>query len=51
MDLVRKLNVGRTVIAPVTGTLHGAKLRELGFPIAQDVLGDAQFLRKLTDRL
>src|SRR5437762_1648271 len=49
MDAPRKLDVRRPIIAPVAGPLHGLELRKARFPIAQDVLGHAQFLRQLAD--
>ncbi len=45
MDLARKLDIGGPVIAAVAGALQRPQLREFGFPIAQDVLRDAELLR------
>jgi hypothetical protein len=44
VDPASKLDVGWAVIAAVTCALERTKLRELRFPIAQDVLGDAQLV-------
>src|SRR3990170_6126403 len=49
MGLARQVDVGGTIIAAVAGALQRPQLRELGFPVTQDVLGDAQFLRELSD--
>src|SRR3712207_7951489 len=44
-------DVGRPVIAAIPGTLQRLQLWELGFPVTQDVLGNAQFLRQFADCL
>src|SRR4029453_17570732 len=48
-DSPRQSDVGRAIIAPVAGALQGTQLRELGFPVAQDVLGDAEFFGEFAD--
>ena len=50
VDSPRELDIGRAVIAAVAGALHRPQLREARFPIAQDVLGDAQLLRQFANR-
>ena len=50
MDRSRKIHVRGSIVTPIAGTLQRPKLRELRFPIAQDVLRDAELLRQLTDR-
>jgi len=50
MDSPGEGDVGGAIIAAVAGALKRAKLGEFGFPIAQDMLGHAQFLRQFTDR-
>jgi hypothetical protein len=47
----RKLDIRRPIITAVAGALHRPQLRKSRFPIAQDVLGDAQLLRQFPDRL
>ena len=49
VDAVRQRNVSRTVVATITGALEWAKLRETRFPIAEDVLRNAQILGELAD--
>jgi hypothetical protein len=51
VDPASKLDVGRPVIASVTRALERPKLREFRFPIAKDVLGDAQLGGQLADCL
>ena len=51
VDAPRELDVGRPVIAAVAGALHRPQLRKARFPIAQDMLGDAELARQFADRL
>ena len=50
VDAADELDVGRPIVTAVARALHRAKLRKARFPIAQDVLGDAQFLRQFPNR-
>ena len=51
VDPPGQLNVVGPIIAAVAGALQRPQLRELGLPIAKDVLGDPELLRQLADRL
>ena len=49
VDSLGKRDVGRAVVAAVAGPLQRPKLRKSRLPIAEDVLGNAKILGKLTD--
>jgi len=50
MDAPGQIDVRRAIISAVARALHRPQLREAGLPIAQDVLGNAQFARQFADR-
>jgi hypothetical protein len=50
VDATRKRDVVRAIIAAVAGALERAQLRELGFPIAQYVLRDAELGAQFANR-
>jgi hypothetical protein len=49
VDAAHERDVGRAIVAAVAGALERAQLREFRFPIAQDVLRDAEFGAELAD--
>ena len=48
---MRKFDVRRPIVAAVARALQRLQLRELRFPIAQDMLGDPELNREFADRL
>lgn len=50
VDLSCERDIGRPVIAAVSGPLQGAELRKPRLPVSQNMLGNAKFPGKFTDR-
>ena len=50
VDSAHERDVRGAVVTPIARPLHRLQLRKARFPIAQDMLGDAELLRQFTNR-